>query len=76
MNDRLAFSVSECAAAIGISRSKLYEEIKEGRIQCVHIGKRTVITVDEAQAFLRRLADEQRQAAQPDVFGRRPLDAA
>lgn len=53
MADKLAYSVTEACIAIGIGRTRLYEEIKAGRIPVRKIGKRTLIPVDGLAAFLK-----------------------
>ena len=42
-NSKLAYSISEAAAAISIGRSKIYLLIAEKRLETRKIGKRTVI---------------------------------
>jgi excisionase family DNA binding protein len=54
--EKLPLSVSEFAAATGIGRTKAYAEIKSGRLKPVKVGKRTIVPVSEAQAWLKRLA--------------------
>jgi excisionase family DNA binding protein len=39
----------------GVGRTKAYEEIKRGRLRARKIGRRTVIAVDDAEAWLQRL---------------------
>jgi excisionase family DNA binding protein len=39
----------------GIGRTTIYEEIKSGRLRAKKIGRRTVITEDDAEEWLRRL---------------------
>jgi excisionase family DNA binding protein len=48
-------SVSEFAHRYGIGRSKTYEEIGAGRLRALKVGKRTLITEDDAEEWLRRL---------------------
>lgn len=43
MTDRLAYSVAEAAEALSISQALLKEEIYQGRIQHVKMGRRTLI---------------------------------
>lgn len=40
---KLAFTIAEACQSIGISRSKLYELIGEGRLRTQKIGSRTII---------------------------------
>ncbi len=53
MTEKLAYSVHEACTAIGIGRTRLYEEIKSGRIIVRKIGKRTLIPVSALVAFLK-----------------------
>ena len=53
MNERLAYPVPEAAYRLGISRSQLYAMNKNGQVEFVKFGRRTVVTDSE----LRRLLD-------------------
>lgn len=44
MNERLAYPVPEAAYRLGISRSQLYAMNKQGLIEFVKFGRRTVVT--------------------------------
>ncbi len=50
-----ALSVPECAAYVGLSRSRVYELIGEGRIEARKIGARTIVLRRVADAFLEAL---------------------
>ena len=50
-----AMSVGEAAKAAGVGRTTLFEEIREGRITARKVGRRTIITVDEFEAWLKAL---------------------
>jgi excisionase family DNA binding protein len=52
--DVLAVSVNEAARILGVGRTSLYAMIREGRIDILKLGRRTLIKT----ASLRRLADE------------------
>lgn len=52
MTDKMAYSVAEACAVLGLGRTRLYEEIKSGRIPVKKIGKRTLIPVSGLVAFL------------------------
>jgi excisionase family DNA binding protein len=56
---QMLLSVPEAAARLCIGRSKLYELIGEGRLQVVHIGRRTLITAES----VRSLADAAKPGA-------------
>ena len=53
-SNKLAFTVNEACAAIGIGRTKLYVLAAQGKIDLRKIGGRTVATA----ASLRRLVEE------------------
>jgi excisionase family DNA binding protein len=50
-----AMSVEEAAKAAGVGRTLLFEEIRKGRITARKVGRRTIITTEELDAWLRSL---------------------
>lgn len=50
-----AFTVHEFIATYGISRTRTYAEIGAGRLIARRIGGRTIITRDDAEAWLSSL---------------------
>jgi excisionase family DNA binding protein len=54
MSDRLALGVTEAAKSLGISRSKLYEAVRDKRLRVVRFGRRVLIPLDVLKAFLDR----------------------
>jgi excisionase family DNA binding protein len=52
---RRAMSIAEFCGRYGPSRTTTYELIKQGRLRARKIGKRTIITEDDAEDFLRCL---------------------
>jgi hypothetical protein len=48
-------SISEFSARYGPGRTTIYEEIKLGRLRARKCGKRTFITEDDAEDWLRSL---------------------
>jgi excisionase family DNA binding protein len=50
-----AVSVEEAAKAAGIGRTLLLEEIRKGRIRARKTGRRTIITTDALDAWLKAL---------------------
>ena len=50
-----AMSVGQFCQHYGIGRTTAYEEIKRGRLRGLKVGKRTLITEDNAEDWLRRL---------------------
>ena len=49
-------SIPEFLAAVPIGRTKLYEELKAGRLRAVKVGKQTLILITEAERWLATLA--------------------
>lgn len=54
MGDRLALGIREAAKSLGISRSKLYEAVRDKRLRVVRFGRRVLIPLDALKAFLDR----------------------
>jgi excisionase family DNA binding protein len=48
-------SIAEFCEQYGPGRTKTYEELKSGRLRARKIGKRTIITEDDAEDWLLRL---------------------
>jgi excisionase family DNA binding protein len=55
--DRLAYSINDFAELIGIGRTKVYAEIRDGRLRAKKLGSRTLITGKAASEFISRLPD-------------------
>lgn len=53
MTDKMAYSVAEACAVLGLGRTRLYEEIKTGRIPVKKVGNRTLIPVSSLSDFLK-----------------------
>jgi excisionase family DNA binding protein len=51
----LAYSISRLAKLVGAGRSKLYGEIAAGRLKASKLGRRTIVTRENANAWLREL---------------------
>jgi excisionase family DNA binding protein len=60
-----AFSINDFCVRYGIGRTTIYEEIRTGRLEAVKVGRRTLITEQAAQDWLRSLpkAGETRRVA-------------
>lgn len=56
MSDRLADTINDTAARLGISRSLLYNEIKEGRLVALKARGRTIISRAEQERWMASLA--------------------
>ncbi len=50
--DRLAYRINDFTSAVGLSRSTVYELIKNGELRAVHIGGRTLIPASEAKRLI------------------------
>jgi hypothetical protein len=56
---RLAYSIPQLAEYAGIGRSMLYAEIGAGRLIASKAGRRTIVTRENAKAWLRELPTTQ-----------------
>ncbi len=52
---RSAYGMEEAATSLGISRTAIYLLRKEGKLQVVRIGRRTLVPVGEVDALMARL---------------------
>ncbi len=59
---RRAMSVRDFCTEYGVSRSKAYELFREGAVRPVKLGVKTLIRVDEAEAWLASLPERQEGA--------------
>ena len=50
-----AMSIAAFCERYGPGRTKAYEEIRSGRLRARKMGKRTIITEDDAEDWLQRL---------------------
>jgi len=55
MENRISYSVHEAAKAAGIGLTKLREEIRSNRLVARKLGKRTLINVDDLNAWAANL---------------------
>lgn len=51
-NVKLAYSVKEAASISGIGVTKLYQEIKAGRLKARKFGKRTLVTSEAISEWI------------------------
>ena len=47
-----AMSIDEFCERYGLGRTKAYEELKSGRLRGRKVGKRTIISEDDAEGWL------------------------
>ena len=52
---RLAYSIHEFAFMAGISRTRVFEELKLGRLKAKKVGRRTIIPFAEAERWFEAL---------------------
>jgi hypothetical protein len=50
-----AMSIRDFCERYNVGRTKAYEEINAGRLQARKAGRRTIVTVDDAEEWLSRL---------------------
>jgi excisionase family DNA binding protein len=55
--DRLAYTIDEFCRAVTIGQSLAYAEIAAGRLKVVRVGRRTLVPVDAAKAWLASLPE-------------------
>jgi excisionase family DNA binding protein len=63
MENRLAYSPDEATKVSGVGRTLIFQEIREGRLVARKIGRRTIITADDLQAWLKTLPEKRPAAA-------------
>jgi excisionase family DNA binding protein len=65
---RLAYSIRQLTEYVGVGRSMIYAEIGAGRLKASKAGRRTIVTRENAKAWLRGLptADTPNRTATPD----------
>ncbi|MCC6597495.1 MAG: helix-turn-helix domain-containing protein [Alphaproteobacteria bacterium] len=54
-NDIVAYSIDAAAKASHTGRTKLYAEIKAGRLRAIKLGKRTLVTAEALSEWLNSL---------------------
>lgn len=55
MTDKLSYSIPEAVQITGICRSRLYEEIGQGRLRMVKCGRRSAILEGDLRQWLNAL---------------------
>jgi excisionase family DNA binding protein len=54
-NSKVVFSVDEFRERYGVGKTTIYEEIRAGRLMAMKVGRRTIITEEDGQNWLRSL---------------------
>ncbi len=54
---KAAMTVDEFCGWASIGRSKFYQEVNEGRIKLRKIGRKSIVTVNDADAWLANLPE-------------------
>jgi hypothetical protein len=52
---KLAYSIAELSEMSGVGRSFLYEEVKAGHLIVTKAGRRSIVLLDDALAWLTKL---------------------
>jgi len=63
LTNRGAMSVNEFLAWASIGRSKFYEEVNSQRLAIRKVGRKTLVTMADAQAWLDSLPADEMEAA-------------
>ncbi|MDB5567369.1 MAG: phage excisionase [Tardiphaga sp.] len=66
MTNKRTLSIAEFCKNYGVGRTMAYEEIKARRLRAIKVGQRTLIIVDDAEAWL---------LSRPSSHGADPQDA-
>jgi excisionase family DNA binding protein len=61
-NNERAFNIGEFCRRYGIGRTTAYSEVKAGRLALLKVGRRSLITEDDAERWLRNLAAERQHS--------------
>jgi len=75
-SDKLAYSIDQAVAAIGLSRDTLYRAMRAGQLKPKAAGVRTLITRGELQRYLDELPVLDLSAPAPGRRGRKRSAAA
>jgi excisionase family DNA binding protein len=61
---QLLHRIEGVAAQLDVGRTTVYEIVKRGELQTVHIGRRALVTDDSLRAYVARLAADAGTATQ------------
>jgi len=54
-NQKFAYSIAEFCELVSLGRSRVFEEIRDKRLQIVKVGRRTLIPAQAVTAWLEHL---------------------
>jgi len=63
MQTKAGFSILEACEHYGVSRTRLYQEISEGRLRLTKVGRRSIIATVDGDAWFNALREASRKAA-------------
>jgi excisionase family DNA binding protein len=49
---KIAYSITDLVQGLGIGKTKLYALLKQGRLRCIRIDGRTLVTAQDLEAFI------------------------
>ncbi len=50
---KLAYTIQEFCEAVGLSKGMIYKEIRAERLKVKKVGARTLVPIEEAQAWMK-----------------------
>jgi len=56
--EKIAYRIDEFCEAFGVGRTKVFDEIKDGRLKVRKAGRMTLIRADDARAWLDALPEK------------------
>lgn len=57
VTEKVAFDINEFCEAFGVGRSFVYQELAEGRLKAKKVGRKNLITKQQADEWLAALPD-------------------
>jgi excisionase family DNA binding protein len=55
VGDRIAYQIDDAAVAVGVSRPRIYNAVRDGEITARKAGRATLIEADELRRWIRSL---------------------
>jgi excisionase family DNA binding protein len=68
--EKLAFTVSEVSAAVGIGKTSIYELINRGELKAIKVAGRRLVLKQDLEAFLSSCRDASPEARQSTAEAR------